>query len=807
VLLYELLTGSTPLRRETLREAAFNEMLRRIKEEEPPKPSTRLSTTEELPTISANRHTEPARLAKLVRGELDWIVMRCLEKDRTRRYETATALAADLRRHLSHEPVEAGPPPAWYRLRKFGRRNRVALATVAVVATALVAGTAVSTFEAIRAVKAEGLAETRLAEATEARNQADSARQQSDLHASEARAVLDFFINDMIGAASPSRAQGKMPTVDKVLAQADQLIPQRFADQPLIEASIRHALGKAYEELGQYGKAEEHAKRAIELRLARLGPEHIETIAAQNALGWALELHSMAYELPEKVGEELILATRVFPIARKVLGPEHPETLRSVSMLVPPLLLSNRLDEARALAEEYLPICKRVLGPEDPETLKLMSFLGILCKALGSSEKAKQLGEETLAILPRVPADHPDTLLVTRALTDMYLGLGQFDRALELSRRGLDGCVRVLGPAHPFTQGTSACYLSAALGNSVHWEQARHDLEHLVDQLRGEPTPEARLSFCLNATGLALLFRDHDRFAEARPLLEQTVAEANKLRKELPKPDPGIDKVASLAQFLLRRGPGMAPGISPAERPPASFTIDAPFRALSPVADGRIAPGEYGPDIEVRFDDDANPGRLWSWGKSRSKSPDDLSFWVHTAYTERSLFLAFRVRDQYVDDSEMNARMPWLNDSISVFINGDHRTNDFVPGFLFPHPVAGSREGFRLIADAGGHQYRKVVGFTYADWKAGTSRTADGYIIEFEIPLAMIDTKDGPEYVPAQSGSELLVDFAISDSDAPGSTMTDLGIFWAEDPALTPYDGGEELWTVSLRLVPKPAGP
>jgi WD40 repeat protein/serine/threonine protein kinase/tetratricopeptide (TPR) repeat protein len=149
VLLYELLTGSTPLRRETLRQAAFNEMLRRIKEEEPPKPSTRLSTTEELPTISANRHTEPAKLARLVCGELDWIVMRCLDKDRTRRYETATALAADLRRYLNHEPVEAGPPSARYRLRKFARRNRTMLATASVVATSLVAVAVLSVLYAV----------------------------------------------------------------------------------------------------------------------------------------------------------------------------------------------------------------------------------------------------------------------------------------------------------------------------------------------------------------------------------------------------------------------------------------------------------------------------------------------------------------------------------------------------------------------------------------------------------------------------------------------------------------------------------
>jgi WD40 repeat protein/serine/threonine protein kinase len=137
VLLYQLLTGTTPLSRERLRQAAFTEMLRIIREEEPPKPSMRLSSTEELPSISAQRHTEPAKLTKLVRGELDWIVMKALEKDRSRRYETANGFAMDVQRYLADEAVLACPPSAWYRFRKFARRNKVTLATATIVAVAV----------------------------------------------------------------------------------------------------------------------------------------------------------------------------------------------------------------------------------------------------------------------------------------------------------------------------------------------------------------------------------------------------------------------------------------------------------------------------------------------------------------------------------------------------------------------------------------------------------------------------------------------------------------------------------------------
>ena len=133
VILYELLTGSTPIRRESIQRAALDEMLRVIREVEPPTPSSRISTSEALPSLAANRHVEPARLSRLVRGELDWIVMKALAKERERRYASAVGLADDLERHLNHEAVSAGPPTAAYRLRKFVRRNRVQVAAAALV--------------------------------------------------------------------------------------------------------------------------------------------------------------------------------------------------------------------------------------------------------------------------------------------------------------------------------------------------------------------------------------------------------------------------------------------------------------------------------------------------------------------------------------------------------------------------------------------------------------------------------------------------------------------------------------------------
>jgi non-specific serine/threonine protein kinase/serine/threonine-protein kinase len=151
VLLYELLTGSTPFEANGDGELAFFQMLRIIRDEEPPKPSRRLATTKDLSIIAARRGTEPTRLGRLVRGELDWIVMKALEKDRTRRYETANSLATDLQSYLRHEPVRACPPSIHYRLRKFVRRNKVAVLAASVVALALVVGIVGSISGMIRA--------------------------------------------------------------------------------------------------------------------------------------------------------------------------------------------------------------------------------------------------------------------------------------------------------------------------------------------------------------------------------------------------------------------------------------------------------------------------------------------------------------------------------------------------------------------------------------------------------------------------------------------------------------------------------
>ena len=178
VLLYELLTGTTPFDRERFSKAAYDEIRRIIKEEEPPKPSTRFSTMgESMSKVSSQRKIEPAKLSALIKGDLDWIVMKALEKDRSRRYDTASAFAADVRRFLAEEPIEARPPSAWYRFGKMARRNKAALTTAVLVSATLVLGTVVSSWQAVRATGAETAA--RIAE-VDAKSQRDRAKEAAE---------------------------------------------------------------------------------------------------------------------------------------------------------------------------------------------------------------------------------------------------------------------------------------------------------------------------------------------------------------------------------------------------------------------------------------------------------------------------------------------------------------------------------------------------------------------------------------------------------------------------------------------------
>ena len=239
VLLYELLTGSPPFSGRELRSAAFDEMLRIIREVEPPKPSTKLSSSDELPAIAAKRKLEPQRLTKLVSGELDWIVMKCLEKERARRYETANGLAADIEHYLHDEPVLAGPPSRAYRLKKLVRRNKAAIVTAGVVAVSLLAGLCGTSWQAIRATRAEQRAEDEAAVAT---------------------AVNEFLQNDLLGLAGAEEQLGAKIEPDpdlKLRTLLDRAVATWTSDSPTnrrCESEVQATLANVFGSIGRYAR-------------------------------------------------------------------------------------------------------------------------------------------------------------------------------------------------------------------------------------------------------------------------------------------------------------------------------------------------------------------------------------------------------------------------------------------------------------------------------------------------------------------------------------------------------------------------
>ena len=238
VLLYELLTGTTPLERKRFKEAAWDEMRRMIREEEPPTPSTRLSSTGTLPSLATFRQTEPAKLKKLVRGELDWIVMKALEKDRTRRYETANGFARDIKRYLDDEVVEARPPSTGYRIGKFVRRHKARVIAAGLVWLALLAGIAGTTWGLIREARANaGLAQSQEGKRADAEVECRKAQGLAERLTADYPSLTQYGYTLSLAFAvlgDVARSSGRAAEAKSSYDRAIALLEQRFKEQPLL---------------------------------------------------------------------------------------------------------------------------------------------------------------------------------------------------------------------------------------------------------------------------------------------------------------------------------------------------------------------------------------------------------------------------------------------------------------------------------------------------------------------------------------------------------------------------------------------
>ena len=280
--------------------------------------------------------------------------------------------------------------------------------------------------------------------------------------------------------------------------------------------------------------------------------------------------------------------------------------------------------------------------------------------------------------------------------------------------------------------------------------------------------------------------------------------------KNLERPKPAKKRVRFTVLGLLVLIALIAIGLaayrrrSISERP----TLLADYRKRSPVADGIIGPNEYGPGVKIQWTADntlvAFDNRFSD--PKTNRPPDDLEVTMHASYTDTSMFFAFRVRDQFVDAQEVDRETPHQNDGVEIFIDGDRVPNDFdsSPQVIGTLGKMSPSEGFQLLVDAAGHPYTRCRNFfSDADWKRGVKRTADGYIVEIEIPLALIDTKDGPGVIPPHPGSEFNLALAFTDNDTEARAQTGYAYLRNTSTTNSPFFGGESTWSLMVRLEPR----
>ena len=541
VLLYVLLTGTTPLHRERGGKPSLLELLRAVREEEPPPPSVRLRHDPHLAETAAAHQTEPTTLVRQVHGDLDWIVMKCLEKDRDRRYETANALALDLERHLRDEPVLAGPPTTGYRLRKFIRRHKVQVVAAALVLLALVGGIIGTTLgllhareqwneaeqarqreqrQRTRAQELEGLAQQRMREALQQQTRADE-------EAAVARAISDFLQTDLLqmtgGAHQADSGLLANPnlTLREALNRAAAALGDRFQNQPEVEAALRETIGQSYRGLSESQLAIPHLRRARDLWQERHGPDHRHVLEASVAL-------ANAYREAGQFDQAIPLMEELLPRCQRLRGPEDALTLEHLNNLALAYQQVGQLARAVPLFEQAAAGLTRVKGVDDSTTLICQSNLAIAYHDAGQPAKALPLLEQTMARRTAVfGADHPLTLSGMNNLAQWYMDAGQHPKAITLFEETLAKMRARLGPHHRHT-----LHVLNNLGNAfmvtARPQLARPLLEEAVTLTTAHLGPDHPLT--LTAThNLAMCCQAQGQFARALTLCEQTLAARRKL--------------------------------------------------------------------------------------------------------------------------------------------------------------------------------------------------------------------------------------------------------------------------------------
>ncbi len=552
VVLYELLTGTVPFSRKELQAAGYAEMLRIIKEVEPPRPSTRLSHSGSLPSVAACRQTEPAKLTKLLRGDLDWVVMKALEKDRSRRYQTVNGLATDVQRYLADEPVVAGPPGAAYRLKKFVKRNQAQAAAAGLVLLALLGGMVGATWgylraeqsrrdaEAARDAEAEQRAEAEAQRdkalaaqqrAAEQQRRAESNEKKAEEEKRVAQAVRDFLQTKLLGQADPrtqadallarggaAAAADRDVTVRQLLDRAaaelsPEKIEENFSNQPLLQAELLHTVGHTYRGVGELGLAVALLQRSAALYRRHLPADHPAALTAFHNL-------ALAYQAAGRVPEAIRLYEQVKEAFAKRLGADHPDTLVVMNNLARAYQADGKVREAIRLYEQVREAQERKLGADHPNTLATLNGLASAYRADGKLPEAIRLFEQVKeAREKKLGADHPFTLGTLNNLAGAYRAAGKLPEAIRLYEQVKEAQERKLGPDHPHTL-TTLNNLATAYWRASQLDRSIPLFESVLKR------QEARLgrdhpSTLMTIANLGVNYRDAGRLGEALSLLKE----------------------------------------------------------------------------------------------------------------------------------------------------------------------------------------------------------------------------------------------------------------------------------------------
>ncbi len=531
VLLYELLTGQTPFDANELMAAGLDAMRRTIREQEPDRPSTKLSqtlvaadvsplqspggkpVTEEEVRAFSRRLLRLKETIPLLRGDLDWIVMKAIEKDRTRRYETANGLAMDIQRHLSNEPVTARPPSRWYEFQKTFRRHKFGFAAATALILVLGLGVMASSWQALRAMRAER-------EQIKLRLEAEAEKHNAQTEAAKSEQVARF-LEDMLNGVGPSVARGRDTAMLKeILDNTATRVSVDLAGQPEVEADLRTTIGQVYHELGDFKKAESMHREALAIRRKLLGEEHLEVARSLTSLGQVLYRERRMAEA-QAVHREA-LAMRV-----KLLGREHLDVASSLGWVANMLRIEGALPEAEAMHRQALALRQKLLGHEHVDVAHSLKSLAMDLVSQGKLAEGEQLHREALAMRRKLLGnDQLDVADSIGNVAGLLADQGELSEAETWYREAI-AIRRKFDPKHPDLARTLAP-LASLLDREEKLAESEGLYREAVDILRDRLAGD-HPDFVEYSKGFSMVLWRQGKLGETEAFLRESISQFEKV--------------------------------------------------------------------------------------------------------------------------------------------------------------------------------------------------------------------------------------------------------------------------------------